>query len=253
MVHKISFCQDVILPGKYADKGVISISRSTLHCGVSTQLRSFLFSFGSSGYPLGGTVAAVSAQQPAEHFKNALQNIATEWTPQSVWNELLCDVTWWSGSAPTPSRPSSPWRWCSWWRRRRPPSPRPSGPTAAAGSRARTPRAESSPGLITGKRAKQKDSRQTANFLLLTMGISSVVQCIPVILRSRVLSKEFREKRCSDCTCTGIPWWSETRFCWLQFGYSTVWLKLLGQLQSGQKWHSSWAIWLNFKNEVNIT
>ena len=34
--------------------------------------------------PLGCTVAAVSAQRPVEHVKNALQNITTEQTPQSV-------------------------------------------------------------------------------------------------------------------------------------------------------------------------
>ena len=44
----------------------------------------FLFSFGSSAYPLDSSKAAVSAQQPVEHVKDALQNITTERTPQSV-------------------------------------------------------------------------------------------------------------------------------------------------------------------------
>ena len=43
-----------------------------------------LFSFGSSGYQLGCTVAAVSVQWPVEQVKNALQNITTEWTLHSV-------------------------------------------------------------------------------------------------------------------------------------------------------------------------
>ena len=46
--------------------------------------RDVLFSLSSSGYQLGCTVAAVSAQQPVEHVHNALQNITTEWTPHSV-------------------------------------------------------------------------------------------------------------------------------------------------------------------------
>ena len=40
---------------------------------------------------------------------------------------------------------------------------------------------------------------------------------------------------------TGWPWWSETRFCWLWLGCSTVYQILLGQLQIGHKWHSSRA------------
>ena len=41
-----------------------------------------LLSFWSSVYQLGCTVAAVSAQRPVEHFKNALKNITTDQTPQ---------------------------------------------------------------------------------------------------------------------------------------------------------------------------
>ena len=56
-----------------------------IHCGASTQSWHFVFfSFGSFGYLLGCTVAAVSAQQPVEHVKNALQNITMEGTPHSV-------------------------------------------------------------------------------------------------------------------------------------------------------------------------
>ena len=55
--------------------------KSALHRVASTQLWSFiLFLIGSSGYQLGSTVAAVSA----EHVKNTLQKITTEWTPHSV-------------------------------------------------------------------------------------------------------------------------------------------------------------------------
>ena len=43
-----------------------------------------LFSFKSSGYQLGSTEAAVSAQRPVGHVNNALKNITTEWTPHSV-------------------------------------------------------------------------------------------------------------------------------------------------------------------------
>ena len=54
--------------------------------------RNVLFSFGSSVYQFGCMVAAVSAQQPVEHFKNALQNITPEWTPpqciKSCWISL---------------------------------------------------------------------------------------------------------------------------------------------------------------------
>ena len=35
-------------------------------------------------YQLGCTVAAVSSNRPVEHVNNAVQNIATEWTPHSV-------------------------------------------------------------------------------------------------------------------------------------------------------------------------
>ena len=44
----------------------------------------FSFSYGNSGYQLGCTIAAVSAQRPVEHVNNDLQNITTERTPQSV-------------------------------------------------------------------------------------------------------------------------------------------------------------------------
>ena len=44
----------------------------------------FLFSVISSGNQLGCRAAAISAQQPVEHVKNALQNIATEGTKHSV-------------------------------------------------------------------------------------------------------------------------------------------------------------------------
>ena len=50
-----------------------------LHCGAFTQLSFVLFYFRSSGYRLGRTVAAVSAQRPLE------QNITIEWTPHSVF------------------------------------------------------------------------------------------------------------------------------------------------------------------------
>ena len=57
-----------------------------LHSGAFAQSWCFLFSWGSSGYQLSWTIAAVSAQQPrpVEHVKKALRNIATEQTPQSV-------------------------------------------------------------------------------------------------------------------------------------------------------------------------
>ena len=51
----------------------------------------FVYSFGSSSYQLGCTVATVSAQQPVEHVKNSLQNITTDWTPHRVhkmWVEV---------------------------------------------------------------------------------------------------------------------------------------------------------------------
>ena len=64
----------------------------TLICDV-------LFSFGSSGYQLGYTLAAV------EHVKNALQNIANEGTPHGVQRQRM----------PTLSPPAE-LRWC---RRRR--------------------------------------------------------------------------------------------------------------------------------------
>ena len=56
-----------------------------IQCGVSPHLQCFLFfSFASSGYQLGCTVATVSAQRPVEHAKNALQNITNEGMPDSV-------------------------------------------------------------------------------------------------------------------------------------------------------------------------
>ena len=42
--------------------------------------RDVMFSFVSSSYQLGRTIAAVPAQQPVEHVKNALQNITREQT-----------------------------------------------------------------------------------------------------------------------------------------------------------------------------
>ena len=54
-------------------------------CTVGRQLsRDVLLTCGSSGYQMGCTVAAVSAQRPVEHVKNALQNITTDGTPHSV-------------------------------------------------------------------------------------------------------------------------------------------------------------------------
>ena len=44
----------------------------------------FLSEVPFSSYPLGRAVAAVSAQWPAEHVKNALQNITTEGTKHIV-------------------------------------------------------------------------------------------------------------------------------------------------------------------------
>ena len=64
-----------------------------LHSGASAQSSCFvLLSFGSSGYQLGTTMAAVSAQRPVEHVKNALQNIMTERMPQSVQECATCQV-----------------------------------------------------------------------------------------------------------------------------------------------------------------
>ena len=61
------------------------LDKVSVHCEASTQLRDFvLFSFGSSGFQWGCTVATVSAQLIVEHVKNNLQNIMTEWTPYSV-------------------------------------------------------------------------------------------------------------------------------------------------------------------------
>ena len=56
--------------------------------GVPSFLIFCLFYFGSCGYQCGCTVAAVSAQRPVKHFKNALQNIANEGTPHSVSEQL---------------------------------------------------------------------------------------------------------------------------------------------------------------------
>ena len=66
-----------------------------------------LFSFVRSGYQLGCTVAAVSAQRPLEHGKNALQNITTEWMTHSV---LTLDWEEGGGGGPigiVPHRPHS--------------------------------------------------------------------------------------------------------------------------------------------------
>ena len=67
--------------------------RRSIHCGAALQSQCIvLFSFVSSGYQWGCTlaaerervVAAVSAQPLVEHVKKTLQNITTEWSPQSV-------------------------------------------------------------------------------------------------------------------------------------------------------------------------
>ena len=59
--------------------------RYTVRCPLSTQSRCFnLPSIRRSGYQLGCTIAAVSAQWPVEHVKNALQNITTEGTKHHV-------------------------------------------------------------------------------------------------------------------------------------------------------------------------
>ena len=61
------------------------IESDQVHFGVAAESWCFiLFSFRSSGYKFGCTIAAVSTYQLMEHVKNALQNITTEWMPQSV-------------------------------------------------------------------------------------------------------------------------------------------------------------------------
>ena len=57
--------------------------RVCVQCGASPLSRRFVLIF-SPGYQFACTVAAVSAQRPLEHVKNALQNIANVGTPQSV-------------------------------------------------------------------------------------------------------------------------------------------------------------------------
>ena len=75
-----------------------------VHCGASTLSWCFLiFSFGSPGYQLGCTIAAVSAQRPVEHVKNALQNIKIEQTPQSLYHNMQVNL-----KLPSSSSPHSP-------------------------------------------------------------------------------------------------------------------------------------------------
>ena len=59
-----------------------------------------MFAVRSSGYKMGCTVAAVSAQRSVEHAKNALQNITTEWmmftsTLSSIQNLINVTVNKW--------------------------------------------------------------------------------------------------------------------------------------------------------------
>jgi len=57
------------------------LSRDVLFCYLSEV----------SGYQLGCTVAAVSAERPVKHDKNAVQNITIEWKPHSVYPRLPCE------------------------------------------------------------------------------------------------------------------------------------------------------------------
>ena len=77
--------------------------RILVHCGASTQSPSFVCLL-SSCYQLGCTLAAVSAQRPVEHVKNALQNIMTEWTPHSV---VRLNGAHFLGGGQTPSKPGN--------------------------------------------------------------------------------------------------------------------------------------------------
>ena len=69
---------------------VLFPNMSTLWGTVSTQSPCFaLCSFGKSGHQLSCILAAVKAQRPVAHVKNALQNIMTEWTAHSVYSLLF--------------------------------------------------------------------------------------------------------------------------------------------------------------------
>ena len=68
-----------------ASKAIYKLYATKIHSGASAQLRCFVwFSLGSFGYQLGRTIATVSDRRPVEHVKNSLQNMMTDWTPQSV-------------------------------------------------------------------------------------------------------------------------------------------------------------------------
>ena len=56
----------------------------TLWCIRSVVIFCFVFPFRSSGDQLGCTIAGMSAQRLVVHVTNALQNITTEGTSQSV-------------------------------------------------------------------------------------------------------------------------------------------------------------------------
>ena len=112
---------------------------SIQQCGSSALLQCFLlFSFGSSGYQLGCTIAVVSVQRPVEPVKNALQNIANEGTPRIVIiprvlfkigpflnpykaTSVLCSNLSLSLCHPWFCLSCPPWRGCSWWAPRTPP------------------------------------------------------------------------------------------------------------------------------------
>ena len=72
---------------RFQRKGIAKQYLTTL-LGVHSVAMVF-FSFGSSCYQLGCTVAAVSAQQQVEHVKTDLQNITTEWTHHSVHSQSM--------------------------------------------------------------------------------------------------------------------------------------------------------------------
>ena len=72
--------------------------------------------------------------------------------------------------------------------------------------------------------------------------------------RPGIHTTSVKESSCIFNDITGWPWWSETRFCLLQFGCYTVCPILLGHLQSGKKWYnSSCARLWNFKNKLSKT
>ena len=75
------------LPQLFRRSNVNPVRISQVHWEASTLSQfvlMFFFSFGSSGYQYGSTVAALSVQWLVEHAKNILQNNTTEWTPHSV-------------------------------------------------------------------------------------------------------------------------------------------------------------------------